>query len=291
MPVASMTNKWGGLGFLGAGEGASRVQDEVGGGGFPFAEFLGQGLGAAVVLVAEMGADEGDPRGALGLGWPLHLGNGTGEVGALGEGTVPARNPCELNSIGYIDTRTGLRSTGMNPAEIIPQFDAFLAERGLALEGIAAGGTALALLGVISRETRDCDLIEPELSAGVREAAIALASGLRDQGKILRDDWLNNGPASLAPLLPEGWRQRLQLIHQGKAIRLWALGRPELLLSKLFALCDRGLDLPDCLALQPSATELARAEIWIEAQDLNPEWPAHVRAALQNLGRRLGHGL
>ncbi len=42
----------------------------------------------------------------------------------------------------------------MNPNETIPRFDAFLAERGLRLEPIAAGGTALALMGIIHRETR-----------------------------------------------------------------------------------------------------------------------------------------
>jgi hypothetical protein len=180
---------------------------------------------------------------------------------------------------------------GMNPSEMIPRFDGFLAERGLTLEAIATGGAALALLGIITRETRDCDLIEPELSAGMLAASRAFASGLRAEGEILRDDWLNNGPASLAPLLPDGWRNRLQLVHQGKAIRLWTLGRPELLLSKLFALCDRGLDLPDCLALQPAPAELALAEAWITGQDLNPGWPAHVRATLHDLARRLGHGL
>jgi hypothetical protein len=179
----------------------------------------------------------------------------------------------------------------MKPTEIIPRFDAFLAERGLVLEAIATGGTALALLGIISRETRDCDLIEPELSSEVMDASHAFASGLRGQGEILRDDWLNNGPAALGPLLPEGWRTRIQLVHQGKAIRLWSLGRPELLLSKLFALCDRGLDLADCLALHPRAEELATAEAWIAAQDINPDWPAHVQATLQDLARRLGHGL
>lgn len=179
----------------------------------------------------------------------------------------------------------------MNPREIIPQFDRFLAERGLTLEAIATGGAALALLGIITRETRDCDLLEPKLSAGVLEASHAFASGLRAQGEVLRDDWLNNGPASLAPLLPEDWRNRLQLIHQGEAIRLWTLGRPELLLSKLFALCDRGLDLSDCLALKPDTEELVQAKAWITVQDLNPDWPTHVHATLQDLARRLGHGV
>ena len=179
----------------------------------------------------------------------------------------------------------------MKPTDILPRFDAFLAERSLVLEAIATGGAALALLGIINRETRDCDLIEPELSPTVLDASRAFAVGLREQGEILRDDWLNNGPASLGPLLPDGWRKRLQLIHQGKAIRLWSLGRPELLLAKLWALCDRGLDLGDCLALQPSAMELALAEVWVVAQDLNPDWPAHVRATLEDLAQRLGHGL
>lgn len=179
----------------------------------------------------------------------------------------------------------------MYPSEIIPRFDAFLAERNLTLEAIATGGTALALLGITSRETRDCDLIEPELSMALMQASQAFASEVRQQGGILRDDWLNTGPASLGPLLPEGWKTRLQIIYLGKAIRLWSLGRPELLLAKLWALCDRGLDLGDCMALAPSAEELRLAEAWIATQDLNPAWPAHVEGILKDLGRRLGHGL
>ncbi len=179
----------------------------------------------------------------------------------------------------------------MKPSDIIPRFDSFLAEQGLVLEAIATGGAALALLGIIGRETRDCDLLEPDLSSTLREASRAFAAEVRKQGGILRDDWLNNGPASLGPLLPEGWRDRLQVIYQGKAIRLWSLGRPELLLAKLWALCDRGLDLGDCLALAPRAEELHQAEAWIAAQDLNPDWPAHVEATLKDLARRLEHGL
>lgn len=179
----------------------------------------------------------------------------------------------------------------MKPADIIPRFDAFLVARGLLLEAIATGGAALALLGIIHRQTRDFDLIEPDLSYEVLEAARAFAAERRDLGEALRDDWLNNGPASLGPLLPGGWRDRLQPIYLGMALRLWSLGRPELLLAKLWALCDRGLDLGDCLALQPSPAELAQAEDWIALQDLNPQWPAHVRGTLEDLARRLGRVL
>jgi hypothetical protein len=179
----------------------------------------------------------------------------------------------------------------MDPSSTFPQVDLLLAERGLSLEAILTGVAALALLGVINRETRDCDLLEPTLTPELQAAAQLFAARQRKQGYFLQDDWLNNGPAALVPLLPEGWRTRLQPVYQGQAICLWALGRPELLLTKLWALCDRALDLGDCLALSLDPTELALAETWIAPQDLNPDWPRHVHSSLQDLAQRLGHGL
>jgi len=102
---------------------------------------------------------------------------------------------------------------------------------------------------------------------------------------------LNNGPASLANQLLPQWQERLQALFSGKAIRLRSLGRVDLLCAKLFALCDRGIDLGDCIALAPTTDELANVLSWLEVQDANPGWPAHVRATLADLGRRLGHGI
>jgi hypothetical protein len=62
-------------------------------------------------------------------------------------------------------------------------------------------------------------------------------------------------------------------------------------MSKVFALCDRGIDLNDCVALAPSTEELAAIEPWLSDQDANPDWPAHVRATLADLGRRVNHGV
>jgi len=59
----------------------------------------------------------------------------------------------------------------------------------------------------------------------------------------------------------------------------------------LFSLCDRALDLPDCIALAPTPTELQEVEPWLNKQDGNPEWPEHVRSVLDDLKRRLGHAL
>lgn len=179
----------------------------------------------------------------------------------------------------------------MKPKETIAAFDRYLAQQGLSLDAVVIGGAALGLLGVVSRQTRDCDILHPALSPELVRSAREFAAHRRAEGNPLIDDWLNNGPASLADVLPTGWQERLQVVFQGSAITLRCLGRIDLLRSKLFALCDRGIDLVDCLALSPTAEELAEIAPWLEYQDANPDWPAHTRAVLDDLRRRLGHGV
>lgn len=95
----------------------------------------------------------------------------------------------------------------------------------------------------------------------------------------------------LANVLPEGWRLRVRPAFAGEALTLTTLGRADLLKTKLFALCDRGTDLADCIALAPTMQELEEAEPWLARQDMNPLWPDHVRSTLADLGERLGHGV
>jgi hypothetical protein len=178
----------------------------------------------------------------------------------------------------------------MKPKETISAFDVFLAKRGLVLDAVAIGGAALGLLGVIHRETRDCDILYPALPEVIREAAVDFAFQARHQGEELSDDWLNNGPSSLADVLPAGWIDRVQVIFSGSALTLRCLGRSDLLMSKVFALCDRGIDVQDCIALAPSPAELDEITAWLEAQDAHPGWPDHVRAVLADLRGRLRHG-
>ena len=179
----------------------------------------------------------------------------------------------------------------MLPRPTIEAFDRWLSSRSLRLDATVVGGSALALLGVTDRQTRDFDILHPELPEDIAAAAREFAAHLRGEGVALADDWLNNGPMQLADILPEGWRHRVQEAFTGTALTLTTLGRADLLKTKLFALCDRGTDLTDCIALTPSAGELAAAEPWLSAQDTNPMWPAHVRATLDDLGERLGHGV
>jgi hypothetical protein len=92
-------------------------------------------------------------------------------------------------------------------------------------------------------------------------------------------------------VLPKAWQLRTRRVFEGRALVLSTLGRADLLKTKLFALCDRGTDLPDCVALAPTAAELDEAVLWLAEQDTNREWPAHVDATIADLTRRLGHGV
>jgi len=174
---------------------------------------------------------------------------------------------------------------------MLEAFDDYLAARRLQLDAVVIGGAALNLLGVVSRPTRDCDILHPHLPSEIAQAARAFAAEVRRTGEMLHDDWLNNGPGSLVKQLPTDWQDNLRTAFRGAALHLRCLGRADLLRTKLFALCDRGIDLADCIALRPSADEIAALISWLEEQDLNPHWPEHVHATLEDLGRRLGHGV
>jgi hypothetical protein len=177
----------------------------------------------------------------------------------------------------------------MYPRQTLEAFDHFLAARGLYLEAVVIGGAALELLGVISRPTKDCDILHPSLPAAILAAAREFAQTQRVRGEALDDDWLNNGPEQLAQVLPPGWEQRTQSAFSGAVLSLRAPGRLDLLRTKLFALCDRGTDLRDCVALAPSKDELTEAKPWVQQQDSNSDWPTHVEAVFADLARRLGH--
>ena len=179
----------------------------------------------------------------------------------------------------------------MLPLPTIEAFDRHLMAVGLRFEGVVIGGSALALMGVVQRPTRDFDILVPALPPEIAAAARDFAKIERIEGVDLADDWLNNGPMQLGSVLPAGWRERVLVIFKGQSLVLHTLGRADLLKSKLFALCDRGTDLPDCIALAPTDEEIAECMPWLESQDGNALWPAHARATIADLERRLGRGV
>lgn len=75
----------------------------------------------------------------------------------------------------------------MLPRPTIEAFDRHLVSVGLRFEGVIIGGSALVLMGVISRLTKDVDVV-------IINAARDFAKQQRQAGNDVADDWLNNGP-------------------------------------------------------------------------------------------------
>ncbi|MBI4404367.1 MAG: hypothetical protein HY537_09415 [Deltaproteobacteria bacterium] len=179
----------------------------------------------------------------------------------------------------------------MEPRTTIECFDRYLEEKDISLRAVVIGATALSFLGVISRATKDCDVLDPDLPDNIKKAAEEFAARKRQEGWEIGDKWFNNGPASLRKDLSPGWINRLIPIFSGKALSLFTLGRDDLLKTKLFGYCDRFQDLEDCLALKPTKEELKDTLLWLQARDANPAWPEHVKKSLQRLAKRLGYEL
>ena len=91
---------------------------------------------------------------------------------------------------------------------IVLAFDQYLAERRLQFDAVVIGGAALNLLGVVSRLTKDCDILHPEIPNEIAEASRGFAIEMRAKGGTLQDNWLNNGPSSLASHLLPRWEER-----------------------------------------------------------------------------------
>ncbi len=171
---------------------------------------------------------------------------------------------------------------------VIIEFDKYLVGRGLSFEAVIIGGAALNILDISSRKTRDVDCLDPEIPEEIKAASKEFA--IKRTNLALDINWLNNGPQTLKTDLPKGWRHRLQPLYQGQALHLQALGRDDLLKSKLFAYCDRTTpDFEDLQNLKPTVDELKNSISWVKDRDTNPRWPSHVEKAFAILGKSLGY--
>src|SRR6218665_205166 len=150
-----------------------------------------------------------------------------------------------------------------------------------AYEPVVCGGASLVMLGLVSRVTRDVDilamrnpdsgLIDPRPIPGVIvEAAEVVRDALG-----LPDDWLNAKVADgdLVRLgLPEGLASRLHRRRFGTHLTVWLVDRADLIPLKLHAAADHGggRHLNDLNALHPTGDELLSAARWACTQDPSP---------------------
>lgn len=151
---------------------------------------------------------------------------------------------------------------------------------------VVVGGTALNLLGVVDRFTRDVDVIaiatpNPKGAPGHIRPPDPLPNALQEAVQtVSRDlrlpaDWLNTTVAMQWKTgLPPGFPTR---VHWQRHAGLWIglAGRLDLIHLKLYAAADdvgpQSRHFQDLLALRPTFAELSQARDWIKTQDGSPE--------------------
>ncbi len=158
---------------------------------------------------------------------------------------------------------------------------------------VIVGGGALIALGLVSRTTKDVDImagVDPErglvdprpMSRALQSAAAKVAREMQ-----LDPHWLNTGPADqMLAGLPEGFLSRLTAHDYGSCLTIYVPDRLDLIHLKLFAIMDQGpgRHVNDLKALQPTNDELLQAARWVLTQDAGEAFPEIVRTALKDLG-------
>lgn len=164
---------------------------------------------------------------------------------------------------------------------------------------LVGGGSALDVLGLVSRTTKDVDVIA--LVEGVESGGPAIlkkADPLPEQlaeasHRVARDlglpeDWLNPGPTSLLDFgLPHGCLERSLLRAYGASLRVYFVNRIDQIHFKLFAAVDQGggRHLTDLLALEPTSEDLLAAARWTVTHDPSPGFRESLTAMLIDMGQ------
>ncbi len=169
---------------------------------------------------------------------------------------------------------------------------ALLGDRGLQFEVVAIGGGSLLLCGLITRPTRDLDLVATVLEGELRSAeplSPPLASAAREVGDLLglEPEWLNAGPSDLLRFgLPPGYWGRLTTRRYG-GLTLHLAGRFDQICFKLYAAVDlgpRSKHFADLRQLQPTSDELLDAARWARTHDPSEAFRDQLEQALEALG-------
>jgi hypothetical protein len=168
-----------------------------------------------------------------------------------------------------------------------------LEDRGFACEIVVVGGSALLLLGIIQRPTRDLDVLavvrDGEYSSA-EPLPIELEEAAGDVAKAmgLAPDWLNGGPTAQLQHggLPAGFRERVET-RTYHTLSVHVASRLDHIYLKLYAAVDhngRGKHADDLRRLAPTRQELLEAAAWVRGQDTGPEFPRMVADTLRIFG-------
>lgn len=176
--------------------------------------------------------------------------------------------------------------------ELLAALSEQLAAAGERFELVIVGGSALLALGVITRPTRDVDVLALRVGDELIKAEPLPAALAAARERVSRDfglpvGWLNAGPADLLDFgLPEGFLDRLETRRYGEALVVHYASRLDQIHFKLYALVDQGPGKheSDLRALEPTRDELIRAARWTRTHDHSPGFRDSLERALGYLG-------
>lgn len=176
--------------------------------------------------------------------------------------------------------------------ELLSALGERLAHSETSVELVVIGGSALTILGLVERPTRDVDVVAlldggelrsaKPLPGDVVEARNAVAA---DFG--VSEGWLNSGPGDLLQWgLPDGFVERLTRRDFGSTLTVHLASRLDQIHFKLYALVDQGLGRheEDLRRLSPTPDELRAAARWTITQDPSEGFRQELLGALRYLG-------
>ncbi len=162
---------------------------------------------------------------------------------------------------------------------------------------IVCGGSALIAANLISRTTKDVDivalsdnymnLIDPEpLPEELLQAAKEVADTLG-----LSNNWLNNGPSKgeggiFRLGLPAGLAERCTKKDYGEKLKVYFIGRLDQIYFKFYAAVDQlgGYHADDLTALKPTEEELIQAAKWSMTHDPSEGYKLSIKMFLEKFG-------
>lgn len=158
---------------------------------------------------------------------------------------------------------------------------------------VVCGGAALIALNLVSRTTKDVDVLAT-MKDGRLHCARPLPDWLREDANAVRtelklpDNWLNDGPTDedLSRLgLPSRVAERLVPREFGPVLKISFISRYDQIHFKRYAAADQGgRHLSDLRKLAPTAGELLDATRWTFTQDVSEGFRQMVDEVLKGIG-------
>ena len=164
---------------------------------------------------------------------------------------------------------------------------------------VVCGGSALNVLNIASRTTRDVDVLATveETADGIRVRhdqplpkgfCKVVAEVGRDLG--LEEDWLNMGPKDVLEVYgaPQGMTDRWERRGYGPSLTLYFVGRLDQVHLKLLAAADPRAEprhVEDLLVrIKPTAGEVRTAVAWLLDRKTSHRFRGNVRRVVEALG-------